>query len=80
MPTREQRFTKALARPASRHTRKLIKQALGESPIPAHIEVKVWGKIKAEAYMLIGWSPVSQSYEAGCEVYSLRMDTPNMEW
>jgi hypothetical protein len=78
--TLTQAYQKALARAATKRTRALIAEALREDPSPAHMTIEVWGKVKAEAYMYIGWEPISSSLQAGIEVYSLRMDTPHMGW
>lgn len=53
------RYRKALRQQAARHTRKLVKRA-GDVE---SLELEVWGRERQDAYLEVGWHPISESFD-----------------
>lgn len=63
------RFKSALETEALRHTRSLMRGF----PEP-QLELEVWGHDRANAYMAVGWHPVSQGWADKIPVYHLKIE------
>lgn len=69
-------WRKSLDKQAAKTTRRIIKRALTESRTPRKIRIDVYGAERQRAFMMVGWSPLSDS--AG--KMTLEMELPVMEW